>query len=144
MTTMRRRCTEGPNGVPCGRTRSRAEATGTNGLNFVFCNTFASSRRAVFTHAPAIYFVIFLGLMHLRPFERDVYTHIHAFTHARTHICTRRLTLSHSTFHRRFPLAIFVTPLTTGRVFAPADFCPLQDVITQQSGLFRAYSSADR
>lgn len=34
---------------------------------------------------------------------------------------------------------------TVGRsVFAPADFCPLQDVITQQSGLFRAYSSADR
>lgn len=96
MTTMRRRCTEGPNGVPCGRTRSRAEATGTNGLNFVFCNTFASSRRAVFTHAPAIYFVIFLGLMHLRPFERDVYTHIHAFTHARahTHMYTTRNTLS--------------------------------------------------
>lgn len=146
---MWRRCAEGPNGVPCGRARSRAETTGTNGLNFVFCNTSTPSCRAVFTgtYAPAIYFVvIFLSLTHLHPFERDV--HIHASAHTYTYIRMRTRTwcaiLSHSTFHRRFPLAILVTPLTTGRVFAPADFCPLRDVITQQSGLFRAYSSADR
>lgn len=142
------KCVEGPNGIPYGTRRgpgiSLAAATGTNGLNFIFCNTSVPHRAVFFTgtHAPAIYFVvIFLGLT-FRAAPSSARTHTH--THARTYEAHN----SHSLFVRRLPLAILVTlsleHVRTRAVLAPADFCQLWDVITQQSGLFRAYSSADR
>lgn len=87
-----------------------AQAIGTNGLNFVFCNTSAPSLRAVFmgTHAPAIYFVvIFLGLTFLRPSERKRAC-------ARTH--TRALTTS-------APILLFYRCLRTRAILphCPAD-----------------------
>lgn len=125
------------------RSRTLAEATGTNGLNFIFCNTSVPLRHAVpcrfhGTHAPAIYFVlIFLGLTFFCPFERN--THI-TFNRALLFFfspsSSSRDPCCSSTWNRVLPSVPFSLLPISARF--------IDVIITQQSGLFRAYSSAGR
>lgn len=143
MATVRRRLARRTQTWSPAAERGLAEATGTNGLNFAFCNTFALH------YAAPRHF-------HGHPRTCDLFRrHISRLnappplgarrTRARTHTYTRTqhslILLFSVVFLSRSSLLL---SSIAGRVFAPADFCPLRDVITQQSGLFRAYSSADR
>lgn len=130
--------------------RGLAEATGTNGLNFVFCNTSALHRAAPrrFHGHPRTcdLFRRHISRLNAPPPLRARRTRTQAHVHARAHTrSTGRNTLSFyfsPSFSSRDPR---YSSYAAGRhILAPADFCSLRDVITQQSGLFRAYSSTDR